>query len=245
VNLSNEDVQDILRLLETLPYGEFVLETSQFTLRLRRGQDGLWEQEHSVLTEPTVAELTGPTVAGTAANGPAGPPSAAAVRGRTPSAAPASAAPDPPAPDPTARPVAPAPTGPVSAGPVSAGPVSAGPDPSVPDPSGHSPVAPTTVAGPPAAPRAAGPSGGPEAGLREVRTPLPGTFYRAPGPGAAPYVEVGGEVGQDTVVAIIETMKLMNPVYAGTVGTVAEICLADGEFAPQDTVLIRVSARAG
>jgi biotin carboxyl carrier protein len=240
VNLSNEDVQDILRLLETLPYGEFVLETSQFTLRLRRGQDGLWEQEHSVLTEPTVAELTGPTVAGTAANGPAGPPSAAAVRGRTPSAAPASAAPDPPAPDPTARPVAPAPTGHVSAG-----HVSAGPDPSVPDPSGHSPVAPTTAAGPPAAPRAAGPSGGPEAGLREVRTPLPGTFYRAPGPGAAPYVEVGGEVGQDTVVAIIETMKLMNPVYAGTVGTVAEICLADGEFAPQDTVLIRVSARAG
>jgi acetyl-CoA carboxylase biotin carboxyl carrier protein len=81
--------------------------------------------------------------------------------------------------------------------------------------------------------------------VREVRAPLLGTFYRAPQPGAPPYVEIGSQVAVDTVVAIIETMKLMNPVYAGTVGTVSEICLDDGQFAEQGAVLMRVSARAG
>ncbi len=81
--------------------------------------------------------------------------------------------------------------------------------------------------------------------MREVRAPLLGTFYRAPQPGAPPYVEIGSQVAADTVVAIIETMKLMNPVYAGTAGTVSEICLDDGQFAEQDAVLMRVSSRAG
>ena len=76
--------------------------------------------------------------------------------------------------------------------------------------------------------------------LAEVRSPLPGTFYRAPKPGAPPFVEVGSEVGEDTVVAIIETMKLMNSVPAGTRGKVAEICLTDAEFAGQDAVLMRI-----
>jgi acetyl-CoA carboxylase biotin carboxyl carrier protein len=58
-------------------------------------------------------------------------------------------------------------------------------------------------------------------------------------------VEVGSQVDADTVVAIIETMKLMNPVYAGATGTVSEICLDDGQFAEQDAVLMRVGARAG
>ena len=81
--------------------------------------------------------------------------------------------------------------------------------------------------------------------MREVLAPLPGTFYRAPQPGAPPYVDTGSHVTADTVVAIIETMKLMNPVYAGTAGTVSEICLDDGQFAEAGTVLIRVSPRAG
>jgi acetyl-CoA carboxylase biotin carboxyl carrier protein len=72
-------------------------------------------------------------------------------------------------------------------------------------------------------------------------SPLPGTFYRAPEPGAEPFVAVGGPVEPGTVVAIVETMKLMNPVYAGTAGTVAEICLDDGQFAEQGTVLMRVA----
>ena len=51
-------------------------------------------------------------------------------------------------------------------------------------------------------------------GLVAVRAPLPGTFYRAPRPGAAPFVEVGSRVGADTVVGIVETMKLFNSVTA-------------------------------
>jgi acetyl-CoA carboxylase biotin carboxyl carrier protein len=75
---------------------------------------------------------------------------------------------------------------------------------------------------------------------REVRAPLLGTFYRAPKPGAAPFVEVGSRVEEDTVVGIVETMKLMNPVLAGVRGTVVEICVADGRFAEQGAVLLRV-----
>jgi acetyl-CoA carboxylase biotin carboxyl carrier protein len=80
--------------------------------------------------------------------------------------------------------------------------------------------------------------------LREVRAPLLGTFYRAPKPGAAPFVEVGSRVEEDTVVGIVETMKLMNPVLAGVRGTVVEICVADGRFAEQGAVLLRVDPRA-
>jgi acetyl-CoA carboxylase biotin carboxyl carrier protein len=74
-----------------------------------------------------------------------------------------------------------------------------------------------------------------------VRSPLPGTFYRAPKPGAPPFVEVGSQVGEETVVAIVETMKMMNPIPAGLRGTVAAIELADAEFAEQDTVLMRIA----
>ncbi|MER5787155.1 biotin/lipoyl-containing protein [Streptomyces sp. NPDC001980] len=75
-------------------------------------------------------------------------------------------------------------------------------------------------------------------GLTGVPTPLPGAFYRAPKPGSPPFVEVGDEVTETTVVGIVETMKLMNSVYAGAVGTVAEICLADGDFAEQGAALM-------
>jgi acetyl-CoA carboxylase biotin carboxyl carrier protein len=75
-------------------------------------------------------------------------------------------------------------------------------------------------------------------GLVAVRTPLPGTFYRAPRPGAAPFVEIGDPVGEDTVVAIVETMKLMSSVPAGARGRVAEICLRDAQFVDQDGVLM-------
>ena len=75
-----------------------------------------------------------------------------------------------------------------------------------------------------------------------VRAPLPGTFYRAPRPGAAPFVEAGSRVGPDTVVGIVETMKLMNSVTAGVDGTVAEICLGNAEFAALGATLLRIRA---
>ena len=77
-------------------------------------------------------------------------------------------------------------------------------------------------------------------GLAAVVAPLPGTFYRAPRPGAPPFVEVGDAVGADTVVAIIETMKLMNSVPAGTPGRVARILVDNGEFAPLGATLLLI-----
>jgi len=78
--------------------------------------------------------------------------------------------------------------------------------------------------------------------LVAVRAPLPGTFYRAPRPGAAPFVEVGSHVGADTVIGIVETMKLMNSVPAGVAGVVAEFCVANAELAAQGAVLLRIRA---
>ena len=61
--------------------------------------------------------------------------------------------------------------------------------------------------------------------IAEVESPLLGVFYRAPKPGEPPFVEVGAQVEADTVVAIIEVMKLMNSVRAGVKGEVIEICV--------------------
>jgi acetyl-CoA carboxylase biotin carboxyl carrier protein len=83
------------------------------------------------------------------------------------------------------------------------------------------------------APRAAVPDG-----LVAVHPPLLGTFYRAPTPGAAPFVDVGDRVDEDTVVGIVETMKMMTPVHAGVRGTVVEFRTDNGEFADTEAVLL-------
>lgn len=60
-----------------------------------------------------------------------------------------------------------------------------------------------------------------------LRSPMVGTFYRAPGPGAPPFVEVGQDVSPDTTVCIIEVMKLMNSIPAGAAGVVTHILVED------------------
>jgi acetyl-CoA carboxylase biotin carboxyl carrier protein len=80
-----------------------------------------------------------------------------------------------------------------------------------------------------------------DSSLVAVRTPLMGTFYRAPKPGADPFVEVGSTVEAETVVGVVETMKLMNSVPAGVPGRVAEICLGNAEYAEQGAVLMRIA----
>lgn len=60
-------------------------------------------------------------------------------------------------------------------------------------------------------------------GMAVVKAPMVGTFYRAPSPGAPPFVEVGDRVQPDTVVCIIEVMKLMNTIHAEATGIVREI----------------------
>lgn len=80
----------------------------------------------------------------------------------------------------------------------------------------------------------------PDPSSQDVLSPLLGTFYRAPKPGAPPFVEVGSEVQEDTVVAIVEVMKLMNTVRAGVRGTVTEIFVADGTLVEYGQPLLRV-----
>ena len=159
MNLTHEDVQEILRLLEASPFDELILHTDRFKLTLRRGGAGGWTQERQTLGTAHVS-------AGAPASTPASPSAAA----------PASSAPAP----------------------------------------------------------------GSPAGLVEIRPPIMGTFYRAPQPGAAPFVEVGSPVAPETVVGIVETMKLMNSVYAGAHGTVSEICAANGEVVDAQHVLMRL-----
>lgn len=76
--------------------------------------------------------------------------------------------------------------------------------------------------------------------VQDVTAPLLGTFFRAPKPGAPPFVVEGAAVEEDTVVAIIEVMKLMNTVRAGVRGTVAEILARDGVLVEYGETLLRV-----
>lgn len=77
-------------------------------------------------------------------------------------------------------------------------------------------------------------------GLVEVTAPMVGTFYRAPAPGAAPFVEVGSEVEEATQLCILEVMKLMNSVVAGVRGVVAEVCIDNGAPVQFGDVLFRI-----
>ena len=86
-------------------------------------------------------------------------------------------------------------------------------------------------------------AGSPSAdGLIGIPAPMMGTFYRAPKPGADPYVEIGSRVREDTVIAIIEVMKLMNSIRAEAEGEIVEICVDNGEAVEQGQVLMRVKA---
>jgi acetyl-CoA carboxylase biotin carboxyl carrier protein len=80
-----------------------------------------------------------------------------------------------------------------------------------------------------------------QAGLTDVVAPLLGTFYRAPRPGAPPFVDVGGKVEADTIIGIIEVMKLMTTVRAGARGTVREILARDGELVEYGATLVRLT----
>jgi acetyl-CoA carboxylase biotin carboxyl carrier protein len=97
--------------------------------------------------------------------------------------------------------------------------------------------APQATAPPPPAQKVRPPS---EAGLAEVASPLLGIFYRAPKPGELPFVEIGAKVEEDTVVGIIEVMKLMNTVRAGVKGEVAEIIAENAALVEYGEVLMRV-----
>lgn len=82
------------------------------------------------------------------------------------------------------------------------------------------------------------------AGAVAVKAPMVGTFYRAAAPGAAPFVEVGSRVQPDTVVGIIEVMKLMNSLTAGAAGTVQRILVSDSQPVGFGDILIVIDPDA-
>jgi acetyl-CoA carboxylase biotin carboxyl carrier protein len=83
-----------------------------------------------------------------------------------------------------------------------------------------------------------------EPGLAEVTSPLLGIFYRAPRPGEPPFVDIGSRVDEDTVIGIVEVMKLMNSVRAGVKGKVVEILCENGALVEYGDVLLRVRSEA-
>ena len=73
-----------------------------------------------------------------------------------------------------------------------------------------------------------------------IKSPMVGTFYKAPAAGAPPFVEVGGLVAQGEVVCIIEAMKLMNEIESDFSGKIVEICVEDGQPVEFGQVLLYV-----
>ncbi len=77
-------------------------------------------------------------------------------------------------------------------------------------------------------------------GLHPIAAPMLGTFYRAASPGATPFVDIGSQVEEDTVVCLIEVMKMMNAVPAGVVGTIVEVSAVNAELVDAGEPLFRV-----
>ncbi len=160
MNLSDEDVREILRLLDETPYDELKLETDRFKLTLRKtGHKSQASWMHK--PAPTPAEL----------------PQAPEARSGMPVGMPVKA---------TAK----------------------------------------------------------NGEIREIRPPMPGTFYRAPSPGAKPFTEIGSAVSEDSILGLVETMKLMNSVMAGCRGEVIEICAGNGAAVEVEDTLIRIRVAA-
>jgi acetyl-CoA carboxylase biotin carboxyl carrier protein len=105
----------------------------------------------------------------------------------------------------------------------------AAPEPAAPEPA------------PPAMPAAAGASSN---GAATIEAPMLGTFYRAGAPGEPPFVEVGSKVDADTVVCLIEVMKMMNSIKAGVAGTVVEVCADNAQLVEYGEPLFRVDPAA-
>jgi acetyl-CoA carboxylase biotin carboxyl carrier protein len=96
---------------------------------------------------------------------------------------------------------------------------------------GGASFSPPTGAAPPAAPSpAAAPTGAAEdANLAIIRSPMVGTFYSSPNPESPPFVKVGDHVGSDTIVCLIEAMKVFNEIPAEVSGQIVAVLVENGE----------------
>ena len=98
----------------------------------------------------------------------------------------------------------------------------------------HAPAAAAPAAAAPHAPPAA------SATLRDIKSPMVGTYYKAPEPGSEAYVKIGGRVTSGQTVCIIEAMKIMNEIEAEVSGVVREILVEDAQPVEFGQVLFRV-----
>jgi acetyl-CoA carboxylase biotin carboxyl carrier protein len=107
-------------------------------------------------------------------------------------------------------------------------------------PGGASTPALTPTPAPTGALPAAGEASVAPPGTKDVLSPMVGTFYRRPNPEASAYVQVGDRVTKDTVVCIVEAMKLNNEIKAEMEGEVLEILVEDGQPVEFDQPLFRI-----
>jgi acetyl-CoA carboxylase biotin carboxyl carrier protein len=103
----------------------------------------------------------------------------------------------------------------------------------VPQPSSTAPTTPTLV-------ETQIPKPGPEGKGKVVKSPMVGTFYRAPSPSASPFVEIGKHVKLGDVICVVEAMKMMNQIEADHAGVVDSIHIEDGEPVEFDQPLITI-----
>ncbi|MBE7559371.1 acetyl-CoA carboxylase biotin carboxyl carrier protein [bacterium] len=82
-----------------------------------------------------------------------------------------------------------------------------------------------------------------ESPFQLIKAPMVGTFYRAPSPDAVPYVKIGDEVHPETVVCILEAMKIMNELKAGVSGVVRNILVENGEAVEYGQPLFEIEPR--
>ena len=80
----------------------------------------------------------------------------------------------------------------------------------------------------------------PKSNLREVKSPMVGVYYAAPEENAEPFVSVGMPVKKGDTLCLIEAMKLINEIVAEEDGTIAEICVRNGQVVEYGTVLFRL-----
>ena len=90
-------------------------------------------------------------------------------------------------------------------------------------------VQPPAALGAPGAAAPVAPAPAPASTEVDIKSPMVGTFYRAPSPEAAPYVEVGTEVNPETVVCIVEAMKVMNEIKAEAKGVITQIIMENAK----------------
>jgi len=103
----------------------------------------------------------------------------------------------------------------------------------------HAPAAPGAPGSPVAAPAPAAPSH-----LVEIKSPMVGTYYSAPEPGAEPYVKAGSRVATGQVVCIIEAMKIMNEIESEVAGMVREVLVENAQPVEFGQLLFRVDPHA-